>query len=49
MKTSFIKDLSLKIINNEIDFKQLKKADDDFVIKKLTEIKALDNGRLKCF
>jgi len=49
MKTSFIKDLSLKIINNEIDFKQLKKADDDFVIKKLTEIKGIGQWTAEMF
>ncbi|HPS57854.1 MAG TPA: DNA-3-methyladenine glycosylase 2 family protein [Spirochaetota bacterium] len=49
MKTTFIKDLSLKIINNEIDFKQLKKADDDLVIKKLTEIKGIGQWTAEMF
>lgn len=49
MKISFIKDLSIKIVNEEIDFKKLKKHDNETVIKKLTEIKGIGQWTAEMF
>lgn len=49
MKTSFIKDLSSKIIDREIDFKKLRKYDNESVIKKLTEIKGIGQWTAEMF
>ena len=49
MKISYLKDLSSKIINKEISFKDLDKLDDNEVIKYLTTVKGIGNWTAEMF
>ena len=49
MKISYLKDLSSKIINKEISFKDLDKFDDNEVIKYLTSVKGIGNWTAEMF
>ena len=49
MKISYLKDLSSKILNNEISFKDLDKLDDNEVIKYLTNVKGIGNWTAEMF
>ena len=49
MKISYLKDLSSKIINKEISFKNLNKLDDNEVIKYLTNVKGIGNWTAEMF
>lgn len=49
MKTVFIKELSLKIVNNEIDLKILKTENEDLILKKLTAINGIGKWTAEMF
>ena len=49
MKISYLKDLSSKIINKEISFKDLDKLDDKEVIKYLTSVKGIGDWTAEMF
>ena len=49
MKISYLKDLSSKIINKEISFKDLYKLDDNEVIKYLTSVKGIGDWTAEMF
>ena len=49
MKISYLKDLSSKIINKEISFKDLDKLDDNEVIKYLTSVKGIGDWTAEMF
>ena len=49
MKISYLKDLSSKIINKEISFKDLDKLDDNELIKYLTNVKGIGNWTAEMF
>ena len=49
MKISYLKDLSSKIINKEISFKDLDKLDDNEVINYLTSVKGIGNWTAEMF
>ena len=49
MKISYLKDLSSKIINKEISFKDLNKFEDNEVIKYLTNVKGIGNWTAEMF
>ena len=49
MKISYLKDLSLKIINKEISFKDLNKFEDSEVIKYLTKVKGIGDWTAEMF
>ncbi|MEX1052535.1 MAG: DNA-3-methyladenine glycosylase 2 family protein [Patescibacteria group bacterium] len=48
-KASFIKDLSKKYLNNEVDFKNIKKMSDDEVIVHLTKVKGIGSWTAEMF